>query len=308
MGLLVAAPGCGGAQSPAAVTQEQPAREAFPQPLELIPNEASGLLGLNPTVFAGSAFARQLADELKSEPQFQEARQALHGCGLTLASFEAVFMGSHEQEFALVLAGSGLGADTNAVCIIEAAQRFVGAQPAAKISVDAGKKIIDFPDGRVYLVNNDLLVLTTAAWQASVDGLIDGEGESAAKQGKRELLATLDMSAALWLAADVPPGLVMAANFMGIPEAAAAQNLSGTLQLEPRTKLELTAGFGSTAEAQTAAAGLDALLSKPVPDAPAALSSALGRVHVGHVSSQVRLSLEISTGDFAAFAAANRAL
>ncbi|GAF77604.1 unnamed protein product, partial [marine sediment metagenome] len=242
------------------------------------------------------------------EPRVQEARQALRGCGLQLSSFEAVYMGSRENEFALVLAGPGLGEDAQAICIIEAAQRFVGAAPSAKISVEKGKKIMAFPDGRVYLVNDDLLLLTTAAWQPSVGALIDGEGQPAASHDKRELIATLDTRAAAWLAADLPRQFVMLANFMGVPEAAAATSFSGTLQLNERVTLELTAGFESAAQAQTAAAGLDALLTKAEPEIPAALVNALGRVHVGHVSDRVRLGFEIQSGDFAALAAAKHAM
>lgn len=309
LGLLVAS-GCERGE-PAAVTVEQdqqPAREAFPQPIELIPNEADAMLGLSPTLLGGSVLADKFAAELGSNPQFQEAQRSLRGCGLQLRSFEAVFMGRHEHEFVLVLVGSGLGEDAHAICMIEAAQRFVGAAPSAKISVEHGKKIMDFPDGRVFLVNPDLLVLTTAAWQQRVGALIDGEdgGEAqpAAKHGKRELLATLDTRAPAWLAADVPRQLVMAANFLGVPEAAAAAtSLSGTLQLNDRAQLQLTAGFETAAEAQTAAAKLEALLAKPGPDVPAALVGVFGRIHAGHVGNRVRLGFEIQAGDVAALAA-----
>ncbi|PRP94904.1 hypothetical protein [Enhygromyxa salina] len=313
LGLAVAVgSGCGReAESDAvAVAPAQPAREAFPQPIELIPNEASVIAGLTPTVFASSQLASQFAAELAAEPQFQQAKQALDGCGLELRSFESVVIGTHADEFVVALTGSGFGEDARALCMIEAAQRLVGAAPSAEISVDDSKKIIDFPDGRVFLVNANLLVLATAGWQGQVGELIDGEGEAkpAAKHAKRELLTTVDTHAAAWLAADLPPQVAMLFNFVGVPEAAAAINLTGAVELGERARVELTAGFETDAAAQTAAAGLHGLLSKDAAaELPAALAGVLGRVNVGNVGDRVRVGLELQAGDFAALAAAAHA-
>ncbi|KIG17017.1 hypothetical protein DB30_03614 [Enhygromyxa salina] len=312
----VAVSGCGRAEVLDAVadTQQQPAREVFPQPIELIPNDAELLLGLHPSLLAGSQLGAQLSRELAGEPQFQQAKQALDGCGLQPSRFESVLIGWRTDQFVIALVGSGFGEDAQAICMIEAAQRLVGAAPDATISVQDGKKIIDFPDGRVFLVNANLLVLSTAGWQRQVGELIDSAdasgAKSAAKHDKRELLATIDTSAPAWLAAGLPPQLAMAANFMGVPEVAAATTISGALGLGERAQVELTAGFETATQAQTAAVELQGLLANDTAstDIPAALHAALGRVHVGNVGSRVRLDFEVQAGDFAALVAAEHAL
>lgn len=265
--------------------------------VKLIPDEAEFIVGLNPKAITSSEAYKSVQAELEAEPDFKEMMTTAEGCGVKPTEFDAIVVGANQaEEFVAVIVGDGIGEDDKAVCIIKAIQKAGGEEEAADVTKQDGKKIIQFTDGRAYLVNKNMLAMATTAWEDKVGELIDGKGTPAIENSKKDLYGKVDTKAAMWFLAEIPPELAgMAA--MAAPEAAEVKTAAGTIDLSKGAAVNFVAGFDSEDKAKAVAEKLQALFDGVKGEAPKELAGVVESVKIEASGSDVKLSVSATTDE-----------
>jgi hypothetical protein len=272
--------------------------------VKLVPDEAEFIVGLNPKTITGSELYKQFSSEFEKEEDFKEAMSSFEECGLKPTEFDAVIVGANQAEdFVAVIVGDGIGEDDNASCIIKNIQKMSGEEEVADVTKEDGKKIIQFTDGRAYLVNNNMLALSTTAWEAKIGELIDGKGTPAIENSKKDLYGKVDSKAAVWFIADVPTELAgMAA--AAAPEATEVKTVVGTVDLSKGVAIDLIAGFPDEAKATATATKLQEAFDGLKGMAPPELGGVVESVKIEASGSDVKVGVSASMEDITAAKAA----
>ncbi|KIG11827.1 hypothetical protein DB30_02431 [Enhygromyxa salina] len=257
-------------------------------------------MGMNPKTITGSDLYKEFSSEFEKEDDFKEAMKAFEDCGLKPTEFDAIVVGaSQSEDFVAVIVGDGIGEDDNASCVIKNIQKMSGEDEAAEVSKEDGKKIIQFTDGRAYLVNKNMLALSTTEWETKVGELIDGKGTPAIENGKKDLYGKVDSKAAVWFIADVPAELAgMAA--MAAPEATEVKTVAGSVDLSKGVAVEFVAGFGDDAKAKATADKIQELFDGLKGEAPAELKGVVESVKIEAAGPDVKLGVSASMDDIKA--------
>ncbi|PRP94905.1 hypothetical protein ENSA7_77280 [Enhygromyxa salina] len=268
--------------------------------VKLIPDEAEFIVGLNPKTITGSDLYKEFSSEFEKEDDFKEAMKAFEDCGLKPTEFDAVVIGaSQTEDFVAVIVGDGIGEDDNASCVIKNIQKMSGEEEAAEVSKEDGKKVIQFTDGRAYLVNKNMMALSTTAWEDKVGELIDGKGTPAIENGKKDLYGKVDAKAAVWFIADVPAELAgMAA--MAAPEATAVKTVAGSVDLSKGVALDFIAGFGDEAKAKATADKIQEMFDGLKGQAPPELAGVVESVKIEASGPDVKVGVSASMDDIKA--------
>lgn len=218
--------------------------------VKLVPDEAEFIVGINPKALTSSEVYKIFKDELEGEADFKEAMDAFEDCGLKPMEFDAVIVGATASEdFVAVVVGEGIGKDKNAECVIKNIQKMGGEEQIAEVDKKDGKKIIQFEDGRAYLVNKNTLALTTTSWQDEIGELVDKKGKPAVDNSKKGLYGKVDNKAAVWFLAEVPPDVAAMGAMMGAPELADVKTAAGSVDLSKGVAVSFLAGFGDDGKA-----------------------------------------------------------
>ena len=265
--------------------------------VKLIPDEAEFIVGLNPKTITASEAYKSISAELENEPDFKEMMTTAEGCGVKPTEFDAIVVGANQaEEFVAVIVGDGIGEDDNAVCIIKAVQKASGEEEIAEVTKEDGKKVIQFTDGRAYLVNKNMLALATTAWEDKVGELIDGKGTPAIENSKKDLYAKVDTKAAMWFLAEIPPELAgMAA--MAAPEAAEVKTAAGTIDLSKGAAINFVAGFDAEDKATAVATKLQELFDTVKGEAPKELAGVVQSVKIEASGTDVKISVSATTDE-----------
>ncbi|MFO7563816.1 MAG: hypothetical protein R6X02_14315 [Enhygromyxa sp.] len=279
----------------------QLAASGLPASISLIPDQAEVVVGIGLGSIMSSPIYALAAGELAKDQEFQEVVSVFKDCGLDPAKFETVVVGfSQSEDFAAVLVADGIGEDKNAACVTKNVQKLAGDPQVADVVTQDGKKVIQFTDGRAFLVNDRTLALATTAWESSVADLIDGKGKPAASNSKKELFAKIDGSASLWALATVPTELAAMAPLLGVPaEFASLRNLAASVKLEDGASVDMLAGFDSEDTAKSVAATLQTMLGDASKDAPAELATMIQSTKIEAAGGDVKIVLSASMADIA---------
>jgi hypothetical protein len=277
----------------------QLAAGGFPSAISLVPEQAQFVLGISPKGITGSPIYAMMAKELDNDPEFQKALSAFKDCGLDPATFESVVVGvSMDENFVAVITGAGIGEDKNASCVIKNIQKQAGDSQLAEVVNQNGKKLIQFTDGRAYLVDARTLAITTTAWEGTVDGLVGGTGTPAATGSKKDLFAKVDGSATIWGVADVPAELAGMAALFGAPsEFSSIKQVTGSVDLSSGAAVKMLAGFTSEATATKVTTQLQAMLAEAAKAAPAELAPMIGTVKIASAGADMTMSMSASMDD-----------
>ena len=283
---LLALPACKGGASADAV--------------KLVPDEAEFIVGLNPSAITGSEVYKEFSGDLEKEADYKEFMSAFEDCGLEPNKFDAVVVGATQSEdFVLVVVGSGIGEDDNASCVIKNIQKLGGDEEGAEVTKEDGKKVIQFTDGRAYLVNKNMLAVATTSWEDKVGELIDGKGTAAIDGKKKDLYGKVDSKAAVWFIAEVPAELAgMAA--MAAPEATEVKTAAGSIDLSKGVAVTLLAGFEDDDKASATATKLQELFDGVKGDAPSEMSSVIESVKIEASGPDVKLGVSATLDDIKA--------
>jgi hypothetical protein len=222
--------------------------------VKLIPDEAEMIIGMSPKAITESELYKAFGSEIEKEADYKEAVQAFKDCGLDVNSIESVVVGvkASSEDFVAVVSAEGVGKDDTAVCVIKSIQRMGGDEEIADVTKDSGHKIIQFTDGRAYLVNDNMLALATTAWEDKIGELIDGKGSPAIDNSKKDLYGKVDTKAAMWFVADVPTELAAGAAMIA-PEASKIKTVIGSMDFSKGVAVDVVAGFGSAEDAKAVA-------------------------------------------------------
>ena len=271
----------------------------FPSAISLIPEQAQLIVGLSPKGITGSPVYAMMAKELENDSEFQDALSAFKDCGLTPDNFESVVVGLNmDENFVAVITGEGIGEDKNASCLIKNIQKQAGDAQIADVVTQDGKKLIQFTDGRAYLVDARTLAITTTAWESAVDGLVGGKGSSAASGSKKDLFAKVDGNATIWGVADVPAELAPMAALLGAPaEFSSVKQVTGSIDLSNGAAVKLLAGFASEDTAKSVHEQLTALLAEAKKEAPAEVSAIVDSVKFEAKGTDLTVSMSATMDD-----------
>src|SRR5690606_994842 len=184
--------------------------------VKLVPNEAEFIIGLSPKAIGESELYKSFAPEFEKESDYKEMVSIFEDCGLKPFEFDAVVVGANQGgEFVAVIAGNSVGKKDEAVCVIKNVQKQAGDEQIADVVKEGGKNVINFTDGRAYLVNDNMLALATTDWQDAVGELIDGKGTPAIENSKKDAMGKVDTKKAVWFVASVPAELAGMAALAG---------------------------------------------------------------------------------------------
>lgn len=221
--------------------------------VKLVPDGADFIVGVSPKALSESELYAKFAPQFENEADFKELMTTFKDCGLDPLKFEAVVVGANQtQDFVAVIAGDAVGKQDEAVCIIKAMQKQAGDEEAAEVTKEGGKNVINGTDGRAYLINDNMIAITSKGWQDSVGELIDGKGSPAIENSKKDLMGKVDTKRPVWFVATVPADMAGQAAMAG-PELAEVKSVAGSIDMSKGVAVELIAGFES-AEKATAAA------------------------------------------------------
>lgn len=269
--------------------------------VKLIPDAAEFVVGMNPKAITGSDVYKEFKSELEKEDDFKEAMKAFEDCGLKPTEFDALVVGANaEEEFVAVIVGSGIGEDENASCVIKNIQKMSGEEEAAEVTKEDGKKVIQFTDGRAFLVNKDMMALATTAWEDDVAKLIDGEGKAAIENSKKDLYGKVDTKAALWFIADVPAEMAGMAAMMGAPEASEVKTAAGSLDLSKGVAVNFVAGFPDEDKAKAVSEKAQTMFDGVKGEAPEDLKGVVDSVKIEQSGSDVKFAVSASMDDIKA--------
>ncbi len=266
--------------------------------VKLIPDEAEMVIGMSPKAITSSEVYKQFGEEIEKEQDFKDAMKAFEDCGVNPKEFDALVIGvkASSEDFVAVFVGAGVGKDDNASCAIKQIQKMNGDEEAADVTKDGGKKIIQFTDGRAYLVNDDMLAMATTAWQDKVGELIDGKGTPAIEGSKKDLYGKVDTKAAVWFFADVPAEMAgMAA--MAAPEASKVKTVAGSVDLSKGVALDMVAGFGSEDDAKAVAEMAQKTLTDFKPMIPAGMSGMVESIKIEAAGTDVKMAASATMDD-----------
>lgn len=221
---------------------------------KLIPDEAEMIIGMNPKAITESELYKAFGSEMEKEADFKEAMSAFKDCGIEPNNIEAVVVGvkASSEDFVAVVVSDGIGKDEAASCIIKSIQKMNGDEEVADVTKESGHKIIQFTDGRAYLVNDNMLALATTAWEAKIGELIDGKGTPAIDNSKKDLYGKVDNKAAVWFLAEVPSEMAAGAAMLA-PEASKIKTVIGSVDFSKGVGVNVVAGFGSEDDAKAVA-------------------------------------------------------
>jgi hypothetical protein len=231
--------------------------------VKLVPDEAEFVVGMNPKAITGSEVYKAFSEEMEKEDDVKEVMKVFEDCNLKPTEFDSVVVGATAKEdFVAVIVGAGIGKDENASCVIKGIQKMAGEEEAAAVSSADGKKVIQFADGRAYLINDDMLALATTTWEAKIGELIDGKGTPAIENSKKELFGKVDSKAAMWFIANVPSDVAGMGAMFGAPELADVKTASGSVDLSKGVAVNFVAGFGDEAKAKAVADKVNGMVTE----------------------------------------------
>lgn len=221
---------------------------------KLIPDEAEMIVGMNPKAITESELYKAFGSEIEKEADFQEAVSSFKECGLEINAIESVVVGikASSEDFVAIVSAEGIGKDDTASCIIKNIQKMNGDEEVADVTKDDGHKIIQFTDGRAYLVNDNMLAMVTTAWEDKIGELIDGKGTPAIDNSKKDLYGKVDNKAAVWFLAEVPSEMAAGAAMIA-PEASKIKTVIGSVDFSKGVAVDMVAGFGSEEDAKAVA-------------------------------------------------------
>lgn len=268
--------------------------------VKLVPDEAEFIVGMHPKDLSESELYKKFSADLEGEKDFQEAMALFKDCDLDPMTFEAVVVGANQGgEFVAIVAGSNVGKKDEAVCVIKAIQKQAGDEEIADVVKEGGKNVINFTDGRAFLVNDNMLALSTTAWQDKVGELIDGKGTPAVENSKKDLMGKVDTKKGIWFVANVPSEMAGMAAMAG-PEVTEVKSVAGNFDFSKGVAIDFVANFGEDGKAKAAADKVQELFDSVKGEAPDNLKTMVETVKIEASGADVKLSASASMEDIEA--------
>lgn len=231
-------------------------------PADLVPNPAEFVLAVKPRAVTSSAVYAAMRDPIEQEPGMREVIDAFEGCGLQPREFDTlVFGATADMDFVAVIVGDAVGTETNATCLVNAMRTSQGEPADAKIELQGGRKTLALEDsGRAFLVADDMLALTTAAWTDEVGQLLDGKGRPAVRHSRAGEFAKVDRKAPFWFLASMPKEVRDIGPMVGAPGLSDVNAAIGKVELSDGLALEMAFTLDEAGQADALAGELQTLV------------------------------------------------
>jgi hypothetical protein len=128
-----------------------------------------------------------------------------------------------DKEMAVVVSGSGVGAEANVKCLIDKAKEKGAGDDDFKL--DGKTLTLDGGDATAYLVDDNTLVIAGKDWAGKVKEIVDGGGKSAKDGSLKDALGAVDAGKHIWMAGNIPAE--MAGDAMGAKSGWGTMDFSG---------------------------------------------------------------------------------
>jgi hypothetical protein len=230
-----------------------------PGAMLLIPDTAEWVVHVGPRALLRSPAYRLFAGQIEQSSEWTQMVDILRPCGVAVEHIDHLVVGFNAAEdFAAVLVAPGVARPEVSRCLIMQIQTAASEQAIAEVRPlpgDASVSIIEFTDGRAYLFGEDMLALSTSAWQDTIADLSSCRGAPAAYGPLATPLRGLDIEAPLWLVGGAPAStLAPVANTLGI-DLTAVSSLSASVHLDEgatlRARVHMLDATSASATAQT---------------------------------------------------------
>lgn len=266
--------------------------------LGLIPEGADMLVHLSPTAIARSSLWQVLEPALAQSPEWAEV---FSGCGMQVEEFEHLLVGARQSDeaFVAVVAGQGIGRPDRAQCVITAIQRSAGDEQAAQVETspdDPNTLIIQFTDGRAFLLGENLLAVATTAWEDDVARLARCQDVGAVQRSLLDPMRAVDLGAPVWFAARPWPEIVdlLASS---VSELGQMSSASANMYLDSGMEISAHVELGDPQTAASLASTLQGFIQMFAVGAPQGLTDVAGRMRADAAGSGVDMRVMLTVDE-----------
>jgi hypothetical protein len=281
--------------SPSRATATCTARTPAGAPL-LIPEGAEWMMHISPGAVLRSPGYALFAAKIEQDSDWIAMRDRLATCSFSLDRIEHLLVGFNDtKEFAAIMVAAGIGRPELARCLVMELQAWNGDRQTAEVVPmpgDPSVSIIEGTDGRVYLFDESMVLITSAAWQAEIDRLASCAGTPAVYGSLAASVRGLDLDAPMW--------------FVGVPAAESLMPLTGleidvtqirsvgvSVRLDQGLQLTARAQMTEPAAAGEAANGLRSTIQMLDSVMPPELADVADRMLVESAGAELRLDASV---------------
>jgi hypothetical protein len=270
--------------------------------LLLIPDMAEWVVHVGPNALLRSPAYQLFARQIEQSAQWTRMLDVLRPCGVAVEQVDHVLVGFNAAEdFVAVLVGPGIARPEVARCLITQSQAALSEQPEqAKPSVadirplpgDASLSVIESTDGRAYLFGDDMLTLSSSAWQDAVADLSSCRGAPVYRSLAAHL-REIDLDAPLWLiGAPSSSSVTTLGSAIGV-DLSGVSSVSASVHLDDGAALRARAQMRDAAEASSTAQMLSGLMTLVGSAIPPELSGLPSRIVFDSSDTHVRLEMTV---------------
>ncbi len=144
------------------------------------------------------------ANKAGFDKDFVQGLETMAKCEVPIDNWKKMVVGvdpNAGEAFAIEMHATGLGKKSTIECM-QKEMKAAGSKEEWTLAADG--KSFTSKDATGFAVNDDLVVMTNAAWKDAVSGLIDGKGNAASAGAMKGLLGRVDQTKPLWVAAQIP--------------------------------------------------------------------------------------------------------
>jgi hypothetical protein len=264
-----------------------------PGALLLIPDTTEWMFHIGPRALLRSSAYALFAPKIEQSSEWARIVETFRPCGVAVEHIDHLLVGFDAAEnFVAILLAPGVGRPEVMRCMILAAQLGSSEQSLMDIQPlpgDASVSVIDLPDGRAYIFGDDMVALTTSAWQDAVTDLSSCRGTPAAYGSHAAPLRGLDLAAPLWLTG-VPQTSTLAplGNTVGI-DLEKVSSVSASVRLDDGAVLQARAQMRDAASASSTMQTLRSLVPLLGSSMPPELAGLANRIVVDSNDAEVQL-------------------
>lgn len=280
-----------------------------PGALLLIPDVAEWVVHVGPAALLRSPTYQLFAGQIEQASEWTQMVDVLRPCGVAVEHIQHVLVGFNTAEdYVAILVAPGIARPEVSRCLITQIQLEMSEQPIAEVRPlpgDASVAMVEFTDGRAYLFGDDMVVLTTSAWQDVVADLSSCRGAPVAYGPLSTPLRGLDLDAPMWLTG-APPTSVMAplGDALGI-DATAIMSLGASVHLDDGAALQTRVQMVDTTSADSTTQALRSMLQMMGAVLPPELSGVASRTVIDSLGADVRIDVTLRPDELRYIASQN---
>jgi hypothetical protein len=263
----------------------------------LIPEAAQWIVHMSPKAILRSPGYALFAAGIEQNSEWISMTKVFATCGYGVDRIEHVLAGfDSSEQFVAILLAPGIGRPELARCLVMEVQAGAGDQPIAEVTPmpgDPSVAVIELTDGRGYLFNEDMFVLTTTAWQAGVDRLSSCAGTPAVHGSLAATVRGLDVDAPMWIVGILPVEILTAISQAISLDPARVRSVGVSVRLDEGASATARVQMTEPAAADSAASSLRSAVGMMAAMMPVELSGVPNRILVETDDAELRLQVSL---------------